>query len=469
MSRRDRLSAAERHLPVTAATGLLMLAGAMFAPAADAACSAPVQSAANMVVRCTAINAEQTFVVPTGVSSVRVVAVGASGGHGDLGAALGGVGGAGGVGAVVSGDLRVTAGSTLYVIVGGTGGQGGPSRAGGFNGGGGSLLAPNSSAGGGGGGASDVRSCSSLASVCDTLASRLLVAAGGGGGGGGAYSNDFSEGGAGGAGGTAGAGGDGKSPTYDTFTTPAGGGAGATATAGGMGGGTNAGAGSIGAGGQAAGAQAAGSLGSAAGGGGGGGLFGGGGGGASNSDGASGAGGGGGSSLGPAGSTFSSAAVSAFGVAVPASVTIAYARPAPAAAPSVVVTHPTVGQVIRRFSGRGNARKRRRLVIAGRASDPTGVPAVALTIERLPRSTGSPRVCTWLNQTKGLERRSCHRPPLLFATVTANGSWTYRTSRRIKLAPGRYRVTAYGQGKTGVFGNVAARPARVITFQLSRR
>ena len=54
--------------------------------------------------------AEQTFVVPAGVSSVHVVALGAPGASG---------GASGGRGAWVSGDLPVAPGQTLFVEVGG--------------------------------------------------------------------------------------------------------------------------------------------------------------------------------------------------------------------------------------------------------------------------------------------------------------------------------------------------------------
>jgi hypothetical protein len=90
---------------------------------------------------------------------------GPAGGSGGDGGPAGGMGGTGGAG----GDVG-----------GGAGGGGSAGGAGGFNGGGagsvGEMLG-----GGGGGGASDIRTCSSSASGCDTLRSRLVVAGGGGG------------------------------------------------------------------------------------------------------------------------------------------------------------------------------------------------------------------------------------------------------------------------------------------------
>ncbi len=129
----------------------------------------------------TSTGAEQSFVVPAGVTSVHVRAVGAAGETAFtdspfLGAALGGAG------ASVAGSLPVTPGETLYVEV----------AASGFNGGGHFGF----DGGGMGGGASDVRTLSD--GSVETLESRLLVAGGGGGGGG-----TFDEG-SGGRGGDAG-------------------------------------------------------------------------------------------------------------------------------------------------------------------------------------------------------------------------------------------------------------------------
>jgi hypothetical protein len=126
---------------------------------------------------------EQSFTVPAGVTSISVQAVGGAGASGD-----GASGGVGGVGAIVTGDLAVTPGETLYVEVGGDGSGDAGGFAGGFNGGGvgGNNGQTESFAvgAGGGGGASDVRTCSVSASCAGgTLSSRLIVAGGGGGGG----------------------------------------------------------------------------------------------------------------------------------------------------------------------------------------------------------------------------------------------------------------------------------------------
>ena len=211
---------------------------------------------------------EQTFTVPPGVTSVKVIAVGGRGGTG-AGAPVGG-----GFGAAAIADLAVDPGQVLYVNVGGNGEDGGFSSggAGGFNGGGSST--DNGDRGGGGGGASDVRTISRSAGT--SVFSRLVVAGGGGGSGG------SSAGLAGGDAGEPGAG----------FVGGAGGQPG-TSTAGGAGGegGCDGKDGQLGVGGDSVGGTCTGGI-PGVGGAGGGGLYGGGGGGTSSL----GAGGGGGSS-----------------------------------------------------------------------------------------------------------------------------------------------------------------------------
>jgi hypothetical protein len=199
--------------------------------------------------------ANQTLVVPAGVTSLVVDAYGAQGAP-----SIDGTPGVGGLGARVQTTIAVTPGETLDVIVGGSG------TSGGFGGGG--PISPGVIAGGGGGLSGIFR-----------MGTPLVVAAGGGGGGTG------TTGGAGGAGGG---------------ETGADGGAGFSGSLIGGGGGTQLAGGTAGAG-LNVGLPLQGGPGDggtfAAGGGGGGGFFGGGGGAGSSSpvpD--SGSGGGGGSS-----------------------------------------------------------------------------------------------------------------------------------------------------------------------------
>src|SRR5687768_16225118 len=82
---------------LVALTAIGWLAGLVLAPSAGAVCAPPVPDGAGLVVTCPPVGREQTFVVPPGVTSLRVVAVGASGGAGASGSGQGGAGGLGGV------------------------------------------------------------------------------------------------------------------------------------------------------------------------------------------------------------------------------------------------------------------------------------------------------------------------------------------------------------------------------------
>lgn len=136
--------------------------------------------------------AMQSFVVPAGVSSITVTADGASGGDGwnvDVDTPLG----TGGLGGRVVATLAVTPGETLYLFVGGAGGDATATVPGaaGWNGGGAGGPSPYGYSGGGGGGASDIRRGGTA------LGDRILVAGGGGSGSGWCTSGD-GDGGAGG-------------------------------------------------------------------------------------------------------------------------------------------------------------------------------------------------------------------------------------------------------------------------------
>lgn len=190
----------------------------------------------------------QTFVVPTGVTSISVKIWGAGG----AGASTGGSGGSG---ALVKGTATVSAGQSLVIVVGGGGSWSTSATSTGGFGGGGSTGGPKGASGGG---------YSGIFLTSVSQANAIGVA--GGGAGGGYYSTSATYGGAGGA--TTGS--NGGDRTAGTFQ----GGRGATVAAAGAGGaGTNAG---------AAGAALAGGTGGTnatyGGGGGGGGYYGGGGG-----------------------------------------------------------------------------------------------------------------------------------------------------------------------------------------------
>jgi hypothetical protein len=213
--------------------------------------------------------APETFVVPTGVTSLTFIAKGASGAAGQWPIITGL--GAGGPGAVASGTVTVTPGETLQIRVGGAP-LSAHAAAAGYNGGGpGVGNGDGSSWGGAGGGATDIRR------GAFALADRIVVAGGGAGGG-----TQVGPGGSGGLIGTAGAGLGGGGATATAGGTAAGGGGAQTAGALGVGG--------------TGGVETGGSF-KSIGGSGGGGLYGGGGGGGNGGSG----GGGGGSSLVPAG------------------------------------------------------------------------------------------------------------------------------------------------------------------------
>lgn len=233
----------------------------------------------------------QSFVVPTNVTDITVTADGASMPSGSTYDR--------GNGGLVEAVLPVNPGETLYVVVGGQGGEntGDYGGVGGFNGGGngGAAGAYGDSGGYGGGGASDLREGD------DGLANRVLVAGGAGGVGNG-YGYSARAGGAGGGK----IGGSGATLGCGFNNVEACGGKGGRQNKGGAGGrggrrygfnhGTHGQRGTVGAGGTGGGGSYNDSGG---GGGGGGGWFGGGGGGAGSqgtSSGGTGGGGGGGSS-----------------------------------------------------------------------------------------------------------------------------------------------------------------------------
>lgn len=121
--------------------------------------------------------AEQTFVVPNGVTSITVDVLGASAGDGWNVDSGGSVKGFGGLGGRLEVTLTTTPGETLYVFVGGAGADATTTGGvGGFNGGGSGGDSPFGYSGGGGGGASDIRRGGM------TYDDRIAVAGGGGSG-----------------------------------------------------------------------------------------------------------------------------------------------------------------------------------------------------------------------------------------------------------------------------------------------
>lgn len=86
----------------------------------------------------------QTYVVPAGVPSLRVTAIGASDGNYTIQTAYA-------PGARVTAIVPVSPGETLIIVVGGQGASGNATNAGGTNGGGSDFSNSNSTVGGAGG------------------------------------------------------------------------------------------------------------------------------------------------------------------------------------------------------------------------------------------------------------------------------------------------------------------------------
>ena len=121
----------------------------------------------------------QTFTIPSGVNVCQIEVWGAQGGTGN---GLSYSGNQGGLGGYAIGHKTVAPGNTLYIYVGGQGGNGqSPYGQPGYNGGGSGGSQSGSYFGGGGGGASDVRLNGTA------LSDRIII--GGGGGGAGTWSS----------------------------------------------------------------------------------------------------------------------------------------------------------------------------------------------------------------------------------------------------------------------------------------
>ena len=141
---------------------------------------------------------QQTFTVPSGVSTITIKAWGAQGG----GEPASGLWGDGGKGGYSTGDASVSAGSTIYIEVGQQGFSTHSSYA--YNGGGGGTATTGvvTMEGFSGGGATHVAKESGILSTLSSNVSNILLVAGGGGGAGGSQRSTWpqfiADGGAGG-------------------------------------------------------------------------------------------------------------------------------------------------------------------------------------------------------------------------------------------------------------------------------
>lgn len=216
---------------------------------------------------------EQKFIVPHGVTKIKVVAFGAAG-AGVRGVGCGprmfdlDTGACFGRGGRVEAEIPVKPEEKLYVNVGGKGG----SVAGGFNGGGNPGITASYGYGNGGGGASDVRAGG------HSLRDRIFVAAGGGGEG---FGQDYNVSVGGNGGGTTGGNGSGEFGGGGSGGSQTQGGAGGSAGSSGGASGEPGGNGALGLGGYGGSGGVGSNNDGGSGGGGGGGYYGGGGGGGS--------------------------------------------------------------------------------------------------------------------------------------------------------------------------------------------
>ncbi len=157
--------------------------------------------------------------------------------------------------------------------------------------------------------------------------------------------------------------------------------------------------------------------------------------------------------------------------------------------PTVAIVKPKNKQKITRFTTKKTTktvdgkkrttkrRVRRKIVFGGLSRDDNGVAQVILTLEKLgttasqasaKASATATKKCNWFDPKKGVTRKSCTSPVLIYAKLKANsatGEWTYTVKRN--LAKGSYRLSALGVDKTGAAGNAGGTKVGVIRFTLS--
>jgi hypothetical protein len=158
-------------------------------------------------------------------------------------------------------------------------------------------------------------------------------------------------------------------------------------------------------------------------------------------------------------------------------------------APKVVITKPKLNEKVRlttkttktttvtkngkKVKVKKTTTKKNKIGFAGTATDPSGIGAVAITVQKLasgtdePPATAAPTAkCKWLNGTKGIVSKACAKPILLLTKLAADGSWTYNLSSKLKLGAGTYRIIAVGVDKSGARGNSATTGEAIHRFTL---
>jgi hypothetical protein len=173
-------------------------------------------------------------------------------------------------------------------------------------------------------------------------------------------------------------------------------------------------------------------------------------------------------------------------VSAPAAVTLTLINGTP---PTVAIVRPKNKQKIARFTtntttktvdGKKRTTKqrvRRKIVFGGLSRDDNGVSQVILTLEKLATTSSqasakasakATKKCNWFDPKKGITRKSCTTPVLIYAKLkenSATGEWTYTVKRN--LGKGSYRLSALGVDKTGAAGNAGGTKVGVIRFTLS--
>jgi hypothetical protein len=170
--------------------------------------------------------------------------------------------------------------------------------------------------------------------------------------------------------------------------------------------------------------------------------------------------------------------------------------------PLVVISRPTANQRIKltttttktttvtkngkKVKSKKKTTKRTKITVAGSAKDKSGVKGVLVTIEKLSSVVSAPKKkattkkkakasataptkrCKWLDAKKGVVLRSCAKPVLLLAKLSASGTWSFAVKSTLKLGAGVYRASAYGLDNSGVFGNSAPTKDSVHRFTLTK-
>ena len=157
--------------------------------------------------------------------------------------------------------------------------------------------------------------------------------------------------------------------------------------------------------------------------------------------------------------------------------------------PKVVITKPKANQKVKLTTKTTKTRtvtkngkkvkvkktttKKNKIKFGGTATDPSGIAAVVITVQKLASGTAEPPAtinpagkCKWLNANKGIVYKSCTRPILLLAKTAANGSWTYNLKSKLRLGAGTYRIIAVGADKSGAKGNSATAAEAIHRFTL---